>query len=125
MSIDSIANQFTGPRGAIQVRTARQLSRAGDGGAAAAPPAPAAQRGLATASSAKKKRDSRSAFSSESEAWIAFRSLDSANSLRTVFGAASAGSVAPMTLRSSATAFGLSSSMGMHGPDVMNDTSDL
>ena len=34
--------------------------------------------------SAKKNRASRSAFSSESDAWMAFRSLDSAKSFRTV-----------------------------------------
>src|SRR5213596_806632 len=57
-----------------------------------------------TSASAKKKRASRAAFSSESDAWIAFRSLDSANSLRTVPASASAGSVAPIALRSAATA---------------------
>jgi NADH-quinone oxidoreductase E subunit len=47
----------------------------------------------------KKKPSSSLAFSSESEPWIALRSLLSAYSARTVPGAASAGSVAPMTSR--------------------------
>ena len=47
----------------------------------------------------KKKPSSTLAFSSESEPWIALRSLLSAYSARTVPGAASAGSVAPMTSR--------------------------
>ena len=74
--------------------------------------------------SEKKKRDSRAAFSSESEAWIAFRSFDSAKSWRTVPCSASFGSVAPIALRSAATASAFSSTSGMHGPEVMNVTSD-
>src|SRR5437868_6797620 len=75
--------------------------------------------------SEKKKRDSRAAFSSESDAWIAFRSFDSAKSWRTVPCSASFGSVAPIAFRSAATASAFSSTNGMQGPEVMNVTSDL
>src|SRR5690606_21095499 len=77
-----------------------------------------------SSASAKKNLDSRSAFSSESEAWIAFRSFDSAYSFRTVPSAASAGSVAPITVRSVATASSRSRTTGMQRPDVMNETSE-
>ena len=50
--------------------------------------------------------------------------FDSAKSFRTVPAAASAGSVAPIAVRSAPTASGFSSTIGMHGPDVMNETSE-
>src|SRR6185312_1414836 len=74
--------------------------------------------------SGKKNRASRAALSSESDAWIAFRSFDSANSLRTVPASASAGSVAPIATRNAATASAFSRTIGMHGPDVMKLQSD-
>src|SRR5688572_26663267 len=72
----------------------------------------------------KKNAISRIAFSSESEAWIAFRSFDSAKSARTVPAAASAGSVAPMTSRNAGTAFSRCSTSGIATPEVMNFTSE-
>src|SRR5438445_9575597 len=73
--------------------------------------------------SAKKNATSRAAVSGESEAWIAFRSLDAPYSLRTLPGFASAGSVAPMTSRKWATALSRSSASTSAGPEVMNVTS--
>ena len=60
----------------------------------------------------------------KSDAWIAFRSLLSANSFRIVFASASAGSVAPIVFRKDATASAFSRTTGMHGPDVMNFVSE-
>ncbi len=72
----------------------------------------------------KKRLISRTALSSLSEAWIAFRSLDSANSFRTVPASASAGSVAPIAVRSAATALAFSSTIGMQAPEVMKAVSE-
>src|SRR5665213_1550567 len=82
------------------------------------------QRARIISLSEKKNRTSRAALSSESDAWIAFRSFDSANSLRTVPASASAGSVAPIATRNAATASVFSRTIGMHGPEVMKLQSD-
>jgi len=51
---------------------------------------------------------------------VAFRSIDSANSLRIVPASALAGSVAPMSVRHFLIASGASSTSTMDGPDDMN-----
>ena len=51
---------------------------------------------------------------------MTFASIDAANSLRIVPGAAFAGSVAPIRSRSRWMAFSPSSTIGMQGPEVMN-----
>ncbi|GLC27245.1 hypothetical protein rosag_37580 [Roseisolibacter agri] len=74
MSKDSIAAEPSGPRGAIQVAPGRAL-RASGAPARGARPAPAQP---TISVWAKKNAISRAAFSSESDAWIAFRPFDSA-----------------------------------------------
>ena len=55
---------------------------------------------------------------------MALRSFDSANSLRTVPSSASAGSVAPITVRSFTTASSASYTIGLMAPDVMKLTKE-
>src|SRR5262249_15213234 len=77
------------------------------------------QRGW-TSRALKKYGISNAADSGESDPWTALASMDEAKSLRIVPGAALAGSVAPISSRRRAMAFSPSSTMGMHGPSVMN-----
>src|SRR4029453_2753277 len=73
----------------------------------------------------KKKPISILALSAESEPCTELASIDSANSLRMVPGAALAGLVAPITSRYLATAFSPSSACTTTGPEVMNLTRSL
>src|SRR5215472_1250202 len=71
-------------------------------------------------SAPKKYGISNAADSTESEPCTALASMEDAKSLRMVPGAALAGSVAPIRSRSRLIALSPSSTIGRHGPPVMN-----
>src|SRR5581483_7548917 len=76
--------------------------------------------GYTRSTPAKKYPISYAAVSGASEPWVAFRSIDSANSFRRVPASALAGSVAPISVRHFRIASGASSTSTIAGPDDMN-----
>src|SRR5262249_44838468 len=74
----------------------------------------------ASSTPAKKYPISYAAVSGASDPCVALRSIDSANSLRSVPASALAGSVAPISVRHFLIASGASSTMTIAGPDDMN-----
>src|SRR3972149_2957130 len=78
---------------------------------------------VCTSSARKTGAASRLALSAESLPWTTFRSILRPKSARIVPGSALAGSVAPIVLRTIATAFSPSHTIATDGPDVTYSTS--